>query len=1253
MNRVINILIDSEKICVEGDQGTEYKFSQYYLDKLNKYNILSEEDLITFGYEIYSNIFSTDNRKKNLEKIVNELKAQDNLTIFINSKNREIHDIPFEIINIDRASNGFLLKNQNISMLRNIPSIEKKTIILQLPIKILILISMPFEIFEKRPLDPLRELELIYNSLNPYIKEGIVKIDVEQKVNILSLKERLSNENYQIVHIAGYGTQKGAFAFENEIDPYKEKEINIKEFSELFKNSKVNILSFDACKNNQPTIYNPSIAYDLYLENKFSYVIGNITNSYNELIKEDREHIYKRLFDNREVTNIFSSLRINLDEDWWKPVIFGRPDLKIFEDYNNLKHEDEPSRVIVRLQNNFIKYLYRYDLVRQITEFLKENYVVFHGIAGTGKSCFADYFSRLYDNKFKHILYINLIDKQISNPEDLLKYILEQFKYSGYLQEKDFIGKTPSEQWKLLNEKINNNKLPGDRWLLILDDIEIIQDNDGRIKNKWVQFIEEIIQTKSVFVILNSPLRPYILSKQPLTNVIEIGEYTENEVYSFTTDLDEKEEVYFVKNFEKVIDLYGANPMILSIAVEKKHRIINKLSEERVLKDRFNWYNEYFKNYSDEFSKLLILPYSFTYEFMNHIFSKDFINVICNKLNVVKKEKELYKLYPIFPEFFKEKFKINDTVLSEFTRSVISYFKMNQTVHVADCLNIFSVVLDYYDKTNDSSFDETLVEISNAFLIERKYVLLKVPLFERFSQIIDKLKVSKEMRAKTYSNIGGVYQAQGNFDDAHKFYNKALEIKENELGERYHDKAKMYNNIAAVFQDEENFDKAVEYYKKALNIIEDIFGKRHLDTARIYNNIGNVYQANQNYNKALEYYNKSLVVIEDILGKKHIETARSYNNIAGVYFDQCNFDKALEFYLKDLAIREEILGKNHPETAKTYNNIGALYKRKGENERALDFYMKALAIREEVLGIRHQDTIKSYNNIGNVYKTEGKYEKALDFYTKALMSRQGVLGKKNLSTSITYNNIAGIYRLQGKYAESLVYYMKALSLREKLLKKKNLETGIIYNSIGEIYKEQNNYEEAIEYFKRSLAIYKEIAEKKHPDIARLYSSIGSVYKAQNDYNKALKYFNKSLSLFQNLLGNDHAHVARTYNNIAGVYHDKGEFLKALKFFQKAYDIFKDRNDYSDMILTNLFIIDCFIKSNIENIDYQKLANLMNEFVNYLNNNMEDNTVVRIRYLFIQNNTFNSIDIKKLLSQNIKDKTKEQLEKFFDKLNNYR
>ena len=408
--------------------------------------------------------------------------------------------------------------------------------------------------------------------------------------------------------------------------------------------------------------------------------------------------------------------------------------------------------------------------------------------------------------------------------------------------------------------------------------------------------------------------------------------------------------------------------------------------------------------------------------------------------------------------------------------------------------------------------------------------------------------------ATAYNNIAGVYKAQGNYNEALKFYKLALEIYEKTLGKNHPFSSTAYNNIAGICKVQGNYNEALEFYKMALEICVKTLGKDHPSAATTYNNIASVYMALGDYENALMFYNMALEIREKSLDKDLPSTATTYNNIASMYQNQGNYDEALKFFNLSLDIKEKTLGKDHPSTATTYNNIASVYQDQGKYDEALNYFCLSLDIKEKTLGKCHPSTATTINNIAVVYQELGRYVDALKFYKMSLKIREKTLGKDHPSTATTYNNIANVYMVQGDYKAALKFYNMALEICEKILGKDHPDTASTYNNIAGVYQELDRYEEALKFYKMALKIREKTLGKDHPSTATIYNNMASVYKAKGNHDDALKFYNMALEICEKIHGKNHPSTATTYNNIAGVYQYQGRYIDALEFYKTSLAI---------------------------------------------------------------------------------------------------
>ncbi|RLD38412.1 MAG: hypothetical protein DRI74_03915 [Bacteroidetes bacterium] len=324
-----------------------------------------------------------------------------------------------------------------------------------------------------------------------------------------------------------------------------------------------------------------------------------------------------------------------------------------------------------------------------------------------------------------------------------------------------------------------------------------------------------------------------------------------------------------------------------------------------------------------------------------------------------------------------------------------------------------------------------------------------------------------------------------------------IEEREKQLFQKYLSNA--LSNIGLIYQSQGNYTKAIDYNKRSLKIDENLGKKKGVITS--LNNIAIIYQNQGDFENALNYYSRSLKINEEIENKKGISS--TLNNIGIIYDNQGNYSKAIASFTRSLKIQEEI-GNKSDIIANTLNNIGLIYKNQGAHAKAIDFLSRSLLIRENIGDKKGIAT--SLNNIGLIYHEQEDYKNAIDYYTRCLKIKEEIGDKRGVATSL--NNIGLIYHDQNNYEKAIDYYTRCLKLKEEIGDKKSIATSL--NNIGSFYNDQGNYKEAQKFLSRSLKIREEIGDKK--GIATSLNDLGILYKNQGDYTRAIQYSSKSLKL---------------------------------------------------------------------------------------------------------------------------------------------
>jgi tetratricopeptide (TPR) repeat protein/CHAT domain-containing protein len=267
------------------------------------------------------------------------------------------------------------------------------------------------------------------------------------------------------------------------------------------------------------------------------------------------------------------------------------------------------------------------------------------------------------------------------------------------------------------------------------------------------------------------------------------------------------------------------------------------------------------------------------------------------------------------------------------------------------------------------------------------------------------------------------------------------------LREATHDR--IYNNLGLILDLYGQYDAALQYYEKSLAADRKKGDRKGEGTT--LNNISQIFKARGDYGKALEYLEQSLKIRQQI-GDRSGEGA-TLNNIGQIYSARGEYEKALEYLEQSLKIQQQI-GDRSGEGA-TLNNISGIYQARGEYEKALEYLKQSLKIQQQI-GDRSGEGA-TLNNMATTAYARGEYEKALEYLEQSLEIRQQIGDRSG--EGATLNNLAGVARANGDLQKTLVYLKQSLSIQQEIGDVAGLATSL--HNIGVTHTELDQWEAAV------------------------------------------------------------------------------------------------------------------------------------------------------------------------------------------------
>ena len=168
-----------------------------------------------------------------------------------------------------------------------------------------------------------------------------------------------------------------------------------------------------------------------------------------------------------------------------------------------------------------------------------------------------------------------------------------------------------------------------------------------------------------------------------------------------------------------------------------------------------------------------------------------------------------------------------------------------------------------------------------------------------------KLKISQ---STTYCNLGLISLSERRFDEALERFEKSNALRQEAQPNRLAlETAYNYHNIGLLYRRKKDLDNAERYYQKALKVKEHLLGRDSYDVALSIMNIGTVEVHRKNHEKGLEYAQEALRIFEVLAPEGSYRTIMAKENVVNqmtmlnryeeaepLFKDVCNFLKTMD-----------------------------------------------------------------------------------------------------------------------------------------------------------------------------------------------------------------------------------------------------------------------------------------------------------------------------------------------------------------------
>lgn len=417
----------------------------------------------------------------------------------------------------------------------------------------------------------------------------------------------------------------------------------------------------------------------------------------------------------------------------------------------------------------------------------------------------------------------------------------------------------------------------------------------------------------------------------------------------------------------------------------------------------------------------------------------------------------------------------------------------------------------------------------------------------------DELGLENEFTIESIVGMGRVLQIEGAFDEAERRFRDALEACRLLKGDDHPSTLNVASALGSLLKERGDLDEAESLWKDTLEARRRVLGDDHPDTLGSIEQMGIIYDEQGKHDDAVRHYREAFEGRRRILGDDHPDTLASMESLGSILGDVANYDEAARYLLAALEGHRRLLGEDHPETLLAFNSMGYLRYQEGKLDEAESFWRRSLEGHRRILGDLHPDTLLLLNNMGNLHKSQGRLVEAESCFVEALEGRRRVLGEAHPSTLQSINNMGGLMRSLERFAEAEEYYRQCADACQRILGDEHPWTLISIKNLGRALEDQGRPDEAEELYHQVLATQRSALGEDHPDTISSIHAIGYLLWDQERFDEAEPWWRDALERRRRVLGDDHPATIKSIGNLGQLRFDQGVMEEAEALEREALD----------------------------------------------------------------------------------------------------
>lgn len=394
---------------------------------------------------------------------------------------------------------------------------------------------------------------------------------------------------------------------------------------------------------------------------------------------------------------------------------------------------------------------------------------------------------------------------------------------------------------------------------------------------------------------------------------------------------------------------------------------------------------------------------------------------------------------------------------------------------------------------------------------------------------------------------------KGKHAEATQLLEKALE----RMGPRFSETKRIatLDNLAYAYHKEGEYYQAEKRYQEALDLQGIRFDRGSTDLTWGLDNLALLYLSWGKYDKVSPLAKRSLDIKEASYGPDGQEIADTLDILGGLAHRHAHFKEAESFYQRALAVREKTLGANHADLIASLDNLAELNYDLARYAEALRLAQRAASLVETGTESDAADR-RDHTTLARTLHIQGHYTEAEQLYRKAFSRLEGTVGADHPDLAWSLGDLATIAYDYGHYDEAQRLAQRASTILEKRFGTKYPDGMWILDILADVYLKQGRLVDVVQLATWSQKVREDVFGLEHPDVALSLNRLAKVNVVQGKLSDAETQVRRALLINKNMYGSGHPVIADNLQTLAEVYRERGRLGDAEPLYQEALAIYQ-------------------------------------------------------------------------------------------------